>query len=521
MLKAISASKGNGISSPSDVIKTEVESSDQEAQRAKKKDDFIISPAPETPYTVFTPREQWLITSIMGVSMLFSPMTANIYFPAIPTLANATSVSVQQINLTITTYLILQGVSPLFMGDLADKLGRRPIYLLTFAIYTAASLGLSINRTSYAALLSLRTLQSAGCSATAAISYGVLADVAMPSKRGRMLGSAMVAANVGPTLGPLLGGVITGRLGWHWIFWFLTILGATFLSAVLLAFPETSRKIVDNGSIRVQTFRQPLVALVFRYPRNTNLPPTNFPGISKSIMPNPIPAIRVIFYRDTALVLWVSAVHYAAYYCLQATMPTLFSRAPYFLTPLQTGLTYVSIGVGVALGGFVNGRTLDYNYRITAARIGFTINETAGDNLSSFPIERARTRFSLLLLPVDAILLVGYGWVCQNAITCHLAVPLVFQFILGFLQTCIVQTFNTLLVDIFPASPSTASAAGNITRCALSAGAIAAVQPLLDRLGWGWVFTILGVVAGCSSMIVTWILRCKGMGWRNFRDRSP
>ena len=51
--------------------------------------------------------------------------------------------------------------------------------------------------------------QSTGCPATTAISYGVLADVAMPAKRGRMLGTAMIAANTGVTLGPLLGGTIT------------------------------------------------------------------------------------------------------------------------------------------------------------------------------------------------------------------------------------------------------------------------------------------------------------------------
>lgn len=473
----------------------------------------------EKPYTVFTTWEKRLVALTMGISMLFSPMTANIYFPAIPTLATAMSVSVQQIHVTITTYIVLQGISPLFIGDLADKFGRRPIYLLTFAIYTAASLGLALNDDSYAVLLSLRTLQSAGCSATAAISYGVLADVAMPSKRGSMLGAAMVAANVGPTLGPLLGGILTGKLGWHWTFWFCTILGGTFFCVVMMVFPETSRKIVDNGSIRAEPLARPVLAILVRYPRNAKKARDGSHGSSlhKIRLPNPMPALRVIFYRETALVLWISAIHYAAYYCLQATMPTLFSAHPYTLSPLQVGMTYISIGIGVALGGFINGKTLDYNYRVTASRKGIVVNEVSGDDLSLFPIERARTRFSLLFIPADAALLIGYGWICQNAASCHMSIPLIFQFLLGFLQTCIVQTFNTLLVDIFPTNPSTASAAGNITRCALSAGAIAAVQPLLDQLGWSWVFTILGLLAGCPSIIATLMLRKEGMKWRKSR----
>jgi multidrug resistance protein len=468
-------------------------------------------------YTVFTRVERWLITIIMGVAMLFSPLTANIYFPAILSLSRAMNVTLQQVNLTITAYIVLQGIAPLFVGDLADKIGRRPVYLLTFAIYIVTSLGLAINKNSYAVLLSLRMLQSAGCSATAAISYGVLADVAPPAKRGHMLGAAMVAANTGPTIGPLLGGIISNRAGWHWIFCFLTVIGASFLVVLFVLFPETSRKIVNNGHLMAPRWNRPMLSWVRHYPANALGSPrhTRFTGTkSRSTVPNPIPALRIVLYRDASLVLWVSAVHYMAYYCLQATMPGLFVEG-YGLNELQLGLTYLAIGTGVALGGFLNGRFLDINYRRTAKDVGFTINKISGDNMSTFPIEKARTRFAYVLILLDAITLSGYGWACRAKT--HIALPITFQFILGFLQTCIVQTFNTLLVDIFPQNPSTASASGNITRCALSAAGIAAVQPLLDTLGFGWVFTILAGLVGITSIIATYLIISHGMSWRSRR----
>jgi MFS family permease len=119
----------------------------------------ITTPQPPTPYTVFTRAEKWLITLIMGLAMFISPFTANIYFPAIPTLATAFSVSLQKINLTIIANIVIQGVVPLFIGDLADKMGRRPVYLLTFAIYIGASVGLGCNRDNYVVLVALRMLQ--------------------------------------------------------------------------------------------------------------------------------------------------------------------------------------------------------------------------------------------------------------------------------------------------------------------------------------------------------------------------
>lgn len=476
----------------------------------------------ETPFTIFTPVERWLVTVIMGVAMFFSPMTANIYFPAMPVLAQAMSSSVQDINLTITAYIVLQGISPLFIGDLADKLGRRPIYLVTFTIFVGASLGLSINKSSYTVLIALRTVQSAGCSATAAISYGVLADVAMPSKRGAMLGAAMVIANTGPTIGPLLGGVITRQLGWRWVFWFLTILGGTFLLLVWALFPETSRKIVGNGSVPDRPYRRPILSHVLPFPKYATRPRTPYAPQSRPLrsllkLPNPVPALRIIFHPDAALVLLISAIHYTDYYCIQATMPALFTSEPYHLNSLKIGLTYLSIGVGVALGGYINGQTLDHNYAVTAKKIGFTINSISGDDLADFPIEKARTRFCVIYLPLHAALLSGYGWIAGNRSHLHVAVPLVFQFWLGFLQTCIVQTFNTLLVDIFPSKPSTASAAGNITRCAMSAAGVALMEPLIKAIGWGRVFTIAGVVSGAIGGMAVVGLRIWGSKWRKRR----
>lgn len=100
------------------------------------------------------------------------------------------NVSPQLMNLTITMYIVVQGVIPAVLGDLADQIGRRPTYLLVLVIYFVACVGLAIQR-NYAALLVLRMVQSAGSSGTIALGVMVVADLAPPHSRGRYMGAML------------------------------------------------------------------------------------------------------------------------------------------------------------------------------------------------------------------------------------------------------------------------------------------------------------------------------------------
>jgi MFS family permease len=217
---------------------------------------ILEPPAPseterKIPYTILTKRQKQFLTFVVCLTSVSSTLTATAYFPLLPLLSKHFHVSVQAINLTITLYIIFQAISPFLFATLSDTLGRRPIYLLTFTLYTLASLGLALNKDSYAGLLVLRALQSLGASAIAALVYGIVADVCVPAERGRMLGWVLAAGNVGPNIGPVMGGWIAmGSGGFRWVFWLFAIYGG--LSVLILGFflIETARNVVGNGSVR-------------------------------------------------------------------------------------------------------------------------------------------------------------------------------------------------------------------------------------------------------------------------------
>lgn len=72
------------------------------------------------------------------------------------------------INLTVTCYMVFQGVSPTLWGSLSDSWGRRPIYLSTLIVYLGTCVGCAL-APDYASLLVLRMLQAFGSSSVIAL----------------------------------------------------------------------------------------------------------------------------------------------------------------------------------------------------------------------------------------------------------------------------------------------------------------------------------------------------------------
>ena len=459
-------------------------------------------PSSEEVYSIFTtPIARRTITLLLGTATLTSPLTATVYLPLLPLLSTHFKVSAQSINLTITIYIIFQALSPLILSASSDTLGRRPLYLATFSVYTLASLGLALNRTSYAGLLVLRALQSLGSSAVLSICYGTVSDICVHSERGKMLGPVMAAANLGTAIGPVVGGWIALSSGsvW-WAFWALVIFGAVMVTALATLMPETARNVVANGRVRDKLWNRPLVDMTDRASWETDHGVVDTRQPTRSLkFRSPLLSIGIMAYPDTALILWIVGSFYALWYTVQASIPSTYGRQPYNFNELQIGLAYLAGSAGVIVCMYLTGKAMDYNYRLLAHRMGFTVDRVKGDDLAMFPIERARSRGCIWLLFASLGITIGYGWVLEKHV--HVSVPLIFQFFQGFLSTWLCNCFNALLVDGFPDMPSTAATAGNLIRCAMSAGTIAAMQPLFNTMGRGWFFTLVGILSGAGGLI--------------------
>ena len=309
---------------------------------------------PEPAYSVFTQRQKGYIVFLTAWAGFFSPLSSSIYFPALNALAQDLSVSNELINLTLTSFMIFQGLAPTVFGDLADMLGRRPVYILGFIIYIGANVGLALQN-NYVALFMLRCLQSTGSSGTVALGNGVVADIASSGERGKYIGYAQSGAMAAPALAPVLGGILAQFLGWRAIFWFLTILSVVYLILFCITFPETGRKVVGNGSIP-----PPLWDLsVLNYLKSRTVDLDNaldriashdqkraaraeLASKRKLRWPNPMRTLTIIIEKDVGTVLFFNSLVYTASYTIISTIPSLFAEI-YGFNDLQIGESSIFI----------------------------------------------------------------------------------------------------------------------------------------------------------------------------------
>ncbi|KAJ9635858.1 hypothetical protein H2199_008211 [Coniosporium tulheliwenetii] len=440
---------------------------DPMAPQEQTEDPEKLARIPSGPaYSTFSKRQKQLIVFVVAFAGFFSPLSANIYFPALNSISRDLDVSLELVNLTLTSYMIFQGLAPTVFGDLADMAGRRPAYIIG-------------------------------------------------AERGTWMGWAQTGPMIAPAIGPVIGGLLAQFLGWRSIFWFLTILAVVYLVPFLIIFPETGRNVVGNGSIPPQGWNLSLINYLEsrKAAKAEDELTRGTRKEAKAPLAKPLNTLKVIGQKDVGLLLLYNALVYTAFYCVASSAPFLFEEI-YGFNDLQIGLAFLPFGFGCLLAPIIGGKLQDWNYRRVAKQVGMPIDRKRGDDLRHFPLERARIEVAVPLLIVGDAALLCYGWALE--VNASLAAPLVLHFVMGFTLTGAFNMMSVMLVDLYPLSPSTATAANNLVRCLMGAAGTAVIIQMIKAMGRGWCFTFVAAVVAAASPIL-WVLVWWGPKWREER----
>ncbi|KAH1432460.1 hypothetical protein KXX32_002278 [Aspergillus fumigatus] len=475
------------------------------------------------PYCILSERKKIFVILLVSFAAIISPISSSIYFPALNSLAKDLNVSVSLINITITTYLIFQGIAPSFIANFADTHGRRPAYLICFTIYLAANIGLAV-QDSYASLLVLRCLQSSGSSGTIALGSAVVADLSTRAERGKYIGYASLGVTLGPALGPIIGGLLDHYLGWRAVFWFLVILSSVLGTVIAIILPETCRAVVGNGSVPAAKWNRPAWQILRQNRRAQRQTPTpDYHTIEKRRRrANPIASALIATDKEALIILIYSSLLFSGYMAVLSTLTSQLQSRFHF-NSIQVGLCYLPIGIGSLSSRWTVGRILDWNFRREARRQGLAIEKNRQQDIRHFNIEAARLAVTIPLVYCACLCIVAYGWVMEYKTA--LAGPVVMLFFMGHLTSGAFSSLSTLIVDLNRQSPATAVAANNLFRCLLGAGVVAAADPVIQHIGIGWTATLIAFLWVLLSPLM-WAVSRWGHGWRekrisNEKEASP
>ncbi len=189
----------------------------------------------------------------------------------------------------------------------------------------------------------------------------------------------------------------------------------------------------------------------------------------------------------------------------------------YGFNQIKIGLMFIPIGCGSIISALTIGKLADWNYGRWAKKLGIPVVKNRRQDLTNFPIERARLEVVFPLFFVAVAAIIAYGWILTKKIS--VAVPIVLLFLTGFALTATFQILNVLMVDIYPGKPSVATAANNFTRCEIGAVFSAILLPLVDSIGWGWAYTLLALLFVVSIPMLLFVMQ-RGPKWRKQRKES-
>lgn len=177
-----------------------------------------------------------------------APLGVDIYLAAMPAMAESYGVGLEQIEASISFFLIGMAFGQLLGGPMSDRFGRKRTVLVGVCLFCLASLGIMLFQT-VEGLWSLRVLQALGAGLTSVSATSVVRDISSGKEGAINLIRVMQVMMVAPLVAPMIGMVIYQSLDWPAIFLFLILYSLVLLGFFLKLAPETSPKLARGNPV--------------------------------------------------------------------------------------------------------------------------------------------------------------------------------------------------------------------------------------------------------------------------------
>jgi DHA1 family bicyclomycin/chloramphenicol resistance-like MFS transporter len=205
---------------------------------------------------------------LLGSLMMVNVLSIDAMLPALPALGASLDATPDQVQLTLSLYLVGYALGQFAAGPMSDRFGRRPVLITGLAVYGLASLACAASRR-IDVLVAARVVQGLAACGGPVIVRAIVRDHFSGARAAQTLSLLTTVFAVGPLLAPFIGGALLVRFGWPSIFLFIALCAAALVTAAWLALAE-SLMARDRDALRwvrlaanVRTFATTRVSIGF------------------------------------------------------------------------------------------------------------------------------------------------------------------------------------------------------------------------------------------------------------------
>jgi len=160
----------------------------------------------------------WWTFGITALAMFAFTLDRLVVATALPAIRAGLGAQVAGLEWTVNAYTLSFAVLLLTGSALGDRFGRRRMFTIGVAVFTAGSAAAAL-APGIGTLVAARAVQGVGGALFTPLTLAMLSGVTPPARRGAVLGAWGGVGGLGAALGPLAGGALAGTVGWRAIFW--------------------------------------------------------------------------------------------------------------------------------------------------------------------------------------------------------------------------------------------------------------------------------------------------------------
>ena len=199
---------------------------------------WFVTESPRPAWIARRSYAPWLVIATVCFGAFMGQLDASIVTLAFPAISAHFGADPEWISLS---YLITLVALLVPMGRIADRVGRKIVYIYGFALFTGASIA-CVYAPGFDALIAARVAQAVGAAMLQANSVALVTTAVAPEQRRKALGVQAAAQAAGLAAGPLLGGYLTEHHGWQAVFAINVPIGVVALIAGHYLLPRTKTK---------------------------------------------------------------------------------------------------------------------------------------------------------------------------------------------------------------------------------------------------------------------------------------